>query len=393
MNKVLKHQHSQWQDDIKSWRRDIHQHPELGFNEHRTSDLVAEKLRSFGLDVHRGLAGTGVVGTLKVGTSSRAIGLRADMDALPMQEKNTFAHCSVHPNTMHACGHDGHTAMLLGAARYLAASKQFDGTLQFIFQPAEESLGGARVMMEEGLFTRFPVDAVYGMHNWPGMPVGQFGIRPGAMMASLDTFDITIKGKGGHAAMPHDAVDPVVIAGQLIGLLQTIVSRNVRPIDAAVISVTQLDAGSAYNVIPGQAVLRGSLRALNTEVQNLLKKRIAEVVNSLCSAFGASAAINYPYSCPVLWNANTETEVSVAVARNLVGDENIDTVYPPTMGSEDFAFMLHEKPGSYIFIGNGGGDQAGACMLHNPAYDFNDDAIGWGVAYWCQLAEAVLPVD
>ena len=374
--------------DITLWRRDLHQHPELAFNEHRTAGFVAAKLSEFGLEVHRGLAKTGVVGTLKRGDSPRAIGLRADMDALPMQEKNTFAHRSTVPGTMHACGHDGHTAMLLGAAAVLAQTRDFDGTIHFIFQPAEESAGGGGVMVEEGLFEQFPVDAVYGMHNWPGMPVGQFGLRAGALEASMDNFDITIQGTGAHAAMPHLGLDPIVIAAQLATALQTLVSRCISPLDSAVVSVTQIEAGSAYNIIPDTAQLRGCIRALNTQTQTDIQARMHTLVNDLCGAFGAQGELRFKPICPVLVNHQAETHIAATAARAVVGEANVDDQYPPTMGSEDFAFMLQARPGGYIFIGNGPGE--GSCLLHSSHYDFNDQVIPLGVRYWCQLVASVL---
>lgn len=377
--------------EIATWRQDIHKHPELGFEEKRTSDIVAEKLQSFGVEIHRGLGKTGVVGILRVGSSSKSIGLRADMDALPIQEANNFAHCSVHSNIMHACGHDGHTAMLLGAARYLANSRNFDGTVYFIFQPAEEGMGGGKAMVDDGLFEQFSIDHIYGMHNWPGMPVGQFGVRTGPMIASMDTFDIVIKGTGGHAAYPQNNNDPIVIAGQLIGLLQTIVSRNVIPTEGAVLSITRLDAGSAYNIIPEKVTLRGCVRALDPEVQKLIKRRMRETVDGLCAAFGAQGEINYSEITPVLVNTQAETAQAVSVACTIAGESNVEPNYPPLLGSEDFAFMLQKRPGCYILTGNGGSEQeGGACILHNAEYDFNDNAIEWGATYWCQLVETVL---
>jgi len=288
----MKEQIAAWKDEITSWRHELHKHPELAFEEHRTADFVAAKLESFGLEVHRGLGKTGVVGTLRVGDSKRAIALRADMDALPIHEANDFEYRSVNDNIMHACGHDGHTAMLLGAAKYLAATRNFDGTVHFIFQPAEEAAGGAPAMIEDGLFEKFPVDSVYGMHNWPGLAVGKFGVRTGAMMASFDTFDIEISGVGAHAAMPHTGIDPIMVAGQLISALQTIVSRNADPIDASVVSVTQVNAGDAYNVIPEKAVLRGCTRALNAETRQMIEQRIRETADGLCNAFGASCKVS-----------------------------------------------------------------------------------------------------
>ena len=381
---------AQWLPEITKWRRDIHQHPELGFNEHRTADIVAEKLNSFGYQVHRGLAKTGVVGTLRQGITSRAIGLRADMDALPIQETNNFAHCSVNANVMHACGHDGHTAMLLGAARCLAQSRNFDGTVHLIFQPAEEGMGGAKMMIEDGLFDRFPMDSIYGMHNWPGVPVGRFGVCTGPMLASNDNFDITITGKGGHAAMPHQSIDPIIIASELVGQLQTLISRNTNPVESAVLSVTQLQAGSAYNVIAEKAVLRGTLRTLSPETQSFLKLRMKETVAGLCAVKGAAGKLVFDEITPVLVNTEQETQHAIATATAVVGACNVNNQIDATMGAEDFAYMLQEKPGCYIFSGNGGIGDGEPCMLHNPGYDFNDDSIQWGVAYWCQLVETLL---
>ncbi len=384
----MKEQIAAWKDEITSWRHELHKHPELAFEEHRTADFVAAKLESFGLEVHRGLGKTGVVGTLRVGDSKHAIALRADMDALPIHEANDFEYRSVNDNIMHACGHDGHTAMLLGAAKYLAATRNFDGTVHFIFQPAEEAAGGAPAMIEDGLFDKFPVDSIYGMHNWPGLAVGKFGVRTGAMMASFDTFDIEISGVGAHAAMPHTGIDPIMVAGQLISALQTIVSRNADPIDASVVSVTQVEAGDAYNVIPEKAVLRGCTRALNADTRQMIEQRIRETANSLCKAFGASCKVDYANCYPVLMNSEDETAHAVTVARQLVGENNVNPDHTPTMGSEDFAYMLEHRPGCYIFIGNGDGE--GICMVHNAGYDFNDEAIETGVAYWCALTESLL---
>ena len=375
--------------DIGEWRRDLHQHPELAYEEHRTADFVAAKLADFGLEVHRGLAKTGVVGTLRAGDSSRRIGLRADMDALPMQEKNTFAHSSKVPNIMHACGHDGHTAMLLGAAAMLSQTPHFNGTVHFIFQPAEESAGGGGRMVDEGLFVQFPVDSVYGMHNWPGMPVGQFGLCTGAMEASMDNFDIVIQGTGAHAAMPHLGVDPIAIAAQLHSALQTLVSRSTNPLHSAVLSVTQMQAGSAYNIIPDTATLRGCLRTLDTPLQREIQARMQTLVDHICRAFGARGDITFHAICPALVNHPAETLIAAAAAAEVVGEANVDSQYPPTMGSEDFAFMLQARPGSYIFIGNGEGE--GGCLLHSAHYDFNDTIIPLGVSYWCRLVEALLP--
>jgi len=364
--------------EMTAWRRDLHAHPETAFEEHRTADFVAEKLASFGIAVHRGLAQTGVVGTLRIGTGLRAVGLRADLDALPIDETNTFEHRSRHAGRMHACGHDGHMAMLLGAAKHLAAARNFDGTVHFIFQPAEESRGGGRAMVEDGLFERFPVDAVFGLHNWPGMPVGEFGVMPGPMMASSDEFEIRIAGRGGHAAMPHQTVDPVVVGSQVVQALQTIVSRQANPVDPAVITVTQFHAGDAINVIPGVAVLRGTSRAFRPAVQDLIEDGIRRACAGIAAAHGAQITVRYERHYPPTINTPSEA----------AGAENVHTGLPPTMGAEDFAFMLQVKPGAYAWIGNGPGE--GGCMLHNAGYDFNDAILPLGATYWSRLAERFL---
>lgn len=375
------------QGEMTAWRRDIHAHPETAFEEKRTSDLVAEKLAAFGLSVHKGLGRTGVVGTLKAGSGKGAIGLRADMDALPMQEKNDFEYRSVNDGKMHACGHDGHTAMLLGAAKYLAATRRFDGTVHFIFQPAEESGGGGREMVEQGLFEKFPCDSVYGMHNWPGLPVGQFGVRPGPIMASSDIFDIELTGNGCHAAMPHTGIDLVVAASALVQALQTIPSRSVDPLEPAVVSVTQLHAGDAYNVIPGTAVLRGTARAFSPEVQDLIERRMSEICSGIAAAYGAKAKLLYTRNYPPTVNAEREAEVCASVLKRLAGAGNVIKV-PQVMGAEDFSFMLRAKPGCYVFAGNG--PVKDGCAIHNPLYDFNDEVLPLGAAYWASLAEHLL---
>jgi len=373
---------------MTEWRRDIHAHPETAFEEQRTSALVAEKLKSFGLRVHRGLGRTGVVGTLSVGSGKRSIGLRADMDALHIHEQNRFEYRSVHDGKMHACGHDGHTAMLLGAAKYLADSGNFDGTVHFIFQPAEENEGGGREMVEQGLFDKFPCESVYGMHNWPGMPVGQFGVRPGPMMASYDIFEIELTGRGCHAAMPHTGIDPLPAAAALVQALQSIPSRNVDPIESAVLSVTQIHAGDTWNVIPNTAVLRGTTRAFTPEVQDLMERRMGEICAGIAAAYGTEHKMRYERRYPPTVNAARETELCASVLERMVGTKNVARV-PPVMGSEDFAFMLQAKPGCYVFIGNGPGE--GGCMLHNPHYDFNDQVLPLGVSYWANLVERLLP--
>jgi amidohydrolase len=372
-------------------RRDIHAHPELAFGEQRTSDVVARELTSYGIEVHRGLAGTGVVGTLRAGSGGRAIGLRADMDALPIQEANTFEHRSRHDGKMHACGHDGHTAMLLGAARHLAGTRGFEGTVHFIFQPAEEHEGGGRVMIEQGLFEKFPMDAVYGLHNWPGLDVGSFALIPGPMMASADQFDVVVRGHGAHAAMPHLGVDPIVAGAAMVQSLQSLVSRNVDPVDAAVLTVAQFHAGDAYNVIPPEATLRGTVRAFRHETREALEAGMKRVCEATAAAHGAKAEFSYKRGYPPLVNWPEQTEIAAGVLEQLVGKERVHRKFPPTMGSEDFAFMLQAKPGCYVFMGNGQGAGIPGCMLHNPGYDFNDEAIPVGVSYWVRLVERCLP--
>ncbi|MBE0619173.1 MAG: amidohydrolase [Burkholderiales bacterium] len=376
--------------EMAEWRHDVHAHPETAFEELRTSAMVAQKLESFGLGVHRGLGRTGVVGTLSAGSGSRAIGLRADMDALHIHEKNTFDHRSQHEGKMHACGHDGHTAMLLGAAKYLSESRNFDGTVHFIFQPAEEGEGGGREMVEQGLFEKFPCESVYGMHNWPGIPVGQFGVRPGPMMASFDIFEIELTGRGAHAALPHTGVDPIVAASALVQALQTISSRNVDPIEPAVVTVTQIHAGDTWNVIPDAAVVRGTTRAFEPKVQDLLERRVREICAGIAATYGVQIKVRYERRYPPLVNAAPETEICTSVMQTMVGAENVLRA-PPTMGSEDFAFMLQAKAGCYVFIGNGPGE--GGCMLHNPHYDFNDQILPLGASYWVNLVGHILRAD
>lgn len=370
-------------------RRDIHAHPETAFEEFRTADIVAEKLASFGLKVHRGLAKTGVVGTLSVGHSSRTIGLRADMDALDIDEMNSFEHVSRHPGKMHACGHDGHTAMLLCAAKYLSQSRNFDGTVHFIFQPAEENVAGGRVMVEDGLFDLFPVDDIYGMHNFPSMPVGHFGVHNGLAKASADMFQIEIHGKGAHGAHPHRSIDPIVAGAEIITAFQQIVSRAIAPMDTGVVSVTQFHAGSAMNVIPESAAIKGTCRALATDVQDMIESRMRQIVAGICSAHGLTFTFEYNRLYPVLINTPEETAKSARAAIAVSGENNVQMNMPPSMGSEDFAWMLQKKPGSYIRIGNGEGQQGG-CAVHNPNYDFNDDALPWGASYWSTLVEQEL---
>ena len=377
---------------IAAVRRDIHAHPELCFKEVRTADVVAAKLTEWGIPIHRGMATTGVVGILKNGTSSRAIGLRADMDALPMQEFNTFAHTSQNAGKMHACGHDGHTAMLLAAAQHFAKNKNFDGTVYLIFQPAEEGGGGAREMMKDGLFEKFPMDAVFGMHNWPGTQIGKFAVSPGPVMASSNEFKITIKGKGGHAALPHNGIDPVPIACQMVQAFQTIISRNKKPIDAGVISVTMIHAGEATNVIPDSCELQGTVRTFTVEVLDLIEQRMKQIAEHTCAAFDTTCEFEFERNYPPTINSAAEADFARKVMAGIVGADNV-LVQEPTMGAEDFAYMLMAKPGAYCFIANGEGEHreighgGGPCMLHNPSYDFNDDLIPLGATYWVQLAE------
>lgn len=375
--------------ELTGLRRDIHAHPELAFQERRTADLVAAELLRHGLEVHRGLAGTGVVGVLRRGASGRMIGLRADMDALPLAELNEFPHHSRHPGKMHACGHDGHTAMLLGAARHLAACPDFDGSVVFIFQPAEESEGGAAVMIAEGLFERFPVDAVFGLHNWPGVPVGEMVVMPGPVMAGTCTFEITVRGHGCHAAMPHQGVDSIIAGSQLVQALQTVVSRTLHPCDAAVVSVTQFHAGEAWNIIPEAALLRGTIRTFKPEVQEAVERAIERLCNGIGAAHGAQLAVRFDHRYPPTVNSAAEAGFCQAVAREVLGQERVLTDALPSMGAEDFAYMLREKPGCYVWLGNGPG--TGGCTLHNPHYDFNDEILALGISYWVRLVQRALP--
>mgnify|MGYP006093875043 FL=1 len=376
-------------DIMATWRRDIHAHPEIAFEEHRTAELVANKLREFGLEIETGIAGTGVVGTLTKGRGNRAIGLRADLDALPIQEANEFAHKSTHPGKMHACGHDGHTTMLLGAAKYLAEHGEFEGTVYFIFQPAEENEGGGRAMVEEGLFDRYPMEAVYGMHNIPGMPVGTFAVKPGPMMAAFDIFELVVTGKGGHAAMPHLTIDPMVVGTKIVEAYQSIVSRSIDPQDPVVLSVTQFHAGDAYNVIPNEATISGCTRCFSPKVQAQLEAQMKQVATEICHAYGASCEFSYERRYPPTVNSEIEAHLAGSVARELVGADRVNLNPKSAMGSEDFAYMLQEKPGAYIWIGNGDGE--GSCMVHNPGYDFNDEILPIGATWWVKLAETSLP--
>jgi hippurate hydrolase len=373
---------------MTEWRHDIHAHPELAFEEQRTSDIVARELESFGIEVHRGLAKTGVVGVLK-NNAGPSIGLRADMDALPIHETNEFEHRSTYDGKMHACGHDGHTAMLLGAAKYLAETRNFKGTIHFIFQPAEEGEGGARVMIEEGLFEKFPCETVYGVHNLPAMETGTFHLRTGPIMAAYDTFEIKVLGRGGHAAMPHQGIDPIVVASQIVTALQSITSRNLDPIESVVISVTQIHGGSTNNVIPDGVWMEGTTRSFKPEIRDWLKPSMQRVVDGVAAAFGATVEFDYLRRYPSTINHLAETEIAAKIAAEVVGQERVDTNTPPLMGGEDFSFMLEKVPGCYLFIGNGEGE--GACMVHNPGYDFNDEILPIGATYFSRLVETVLP--
>ena len=372
--------------EITAWRRDIHAHPELRYDVHRTAALVVEKLKSFGCDeVIPGIGQTGVVGVIRGRKGGKVVGLRADMDALPLEEETNLPYKSTVPGKMHACGHDGHTAMLLGAAKYLAETRNFAGTAVVVFQPAEEGGAGALAMIRDGLISRFGIQEVYGMHNYPGLPLGQFGIRTGAMMASADHITIDIEGKGGHAARPHLSIDTILVGAQIINQLQSIVARNVDPLEAAVVSVCMFQAGHTDNVIPQHAKLRGTARALTNEVRRTLQKRVPEIVEGTAELYGAKAEITYTNGYPVLVNHDRQTEFAADIAREIAGGDKVATDFAPVMGAEDFAFMLEERPGAFIFVGNG--DSAG---LHHPAYNFNDEVIPLGTSYWVRLAESAL---
>ena len=377
---------------VATIRRDIHAHPELCFKEERTADVIAKALTEWGIPIHRGMGTTGVVGIVKSGTSSRAVGLRADIDALPMTEHNKFAHASQHAGKMHACGHDGHTAMLLAAAKHLARHRDFDGTVYLVFQPAEEGGGGAREMMKDGLFEKFPMEAIFGAHNWPGMAVGQFALKAGPVFASSNEFRIVIRGKGGHAALPHHGIDPVPIACQMVQAFQTIVTRNKHPLDTAVISVTMIHTGEATNVIPDDCVIEGTVRTFSTEVLDLVERRMRTISEATCAAFEAGCDFQFVRNYPATVNHVAETEFARALLGEVVGADNVQE-FVPTMGAEDFSYFLEKKPGCYFLIGNGdgshreGGHGLGPCMLHNPSYDFNDDLIPLGATAWVRLAE------
>ena len=376
------------QDELTQWRRDIHAHPELGFEENRTADFVAGKLEEFGVQVHRGIGKTGVVGVLREGNETRSIGLRADMDALPILEENAFAHRSTKDGTMHACGHDGHTTMLLGAAKYLASSRNFRGQVNFIFQPAEEGIGGALAMIEDGLFKQFPCDQLFGMHNAPGMPVGKFGATPGTVTAAGAFFDIHIKGTGAHGAFPHDSVDPVVIASQMVTSLQSVVARNVRPTDTAVVSVTQVHSGDAYNVIPATASLAGTVRTFSVNTMELVERRMSELAEGIAGAHGATAEVDFRTIFHPVVNDADAAALAGDVASDLVGEDNVMRNLPPGTGSEDFSFMLEEVPGCYLLLGNA--DDEHTRPVHNPGYDFNDKAAAYGASFFAHVVETAL---
>ncbi|WP_428698800.1 M20 aminoacylase family protein [Stappia sp.] len=376
-------------EEITEWRRDIHAHPELLYDTHRTSEVVADKLKAFGLDeIATGIGRTGVVGVIKGRNtgSGKVIGLRADMDALPLDEITGKPYASTVPGKMHACGHDGHTAMLLGAAKYLSETRNFDGTVVVIFQPAEEGGAGAKAMIDDGLMDRFGIQEVYGMHNMPGAPVGTFHIRPGSIMAAADRIQIDIEGVGGHAAKPNDVVDTILVGSHIVQAVQSIASRNVDPLKSVVVSITTFNAGFTDNVIPQTAVLRGTVRTLDADVRDLAERRLKEIVPTIAAAFGAKASVNYIRDYPITVNHEAQTDFAVGIARDIAGADNVVTDVAPTMGGEDFSFMLQERPGAFIFAGNG--DTA---MLHHPAYDFNDELIPVGCSYWVKLVETAMP--
>jgi len=383
---------------LTALRRDLHAHPELAYEEARTSDTVARTLEGWGIEVHRGLGRTGVVGVLRRGGSSRTVGLRADFDALPIAEDNRFAHASRHPGRMHACGHDGHTAMLLGAAQHLARHGDFDGTVYFVFQPAEEGGGGARAMIEDGLFERFPIEAMFGAHNWPGLAAGQFALSAGPVFASNNEFRIEVVGRGAHAAMPHNGVDPIPIACQIVQGLQTILTRNVHPLDSGVISVTMIHAGDTQNVIPGRCVLQGTVRAFAIPVIDLIERRMREVAEATCAAFAAGCEFEFRRGYPPTVNHDAETIFARDLLAEAFGSDRVHE-FRPTMGAEDFAYYLQHKPGCYLLVGNGEGTHraadhgAGPCLLHNPSYDFNDELIPIGATMWVRFVERWLGRD
>ena len=379
---------NQLHEEMTAWRRDIHSYPEIAFEETRTSDFVAEKLESFGIQVYRGLAKTGVVGTLGNG-SGGSVGLRADMDALEMEEESGLEYASKIPGKMHACGHDGHTAMLLGAAKYLSETRKFRGTVHFIFQPAEEMAGGGRVMVEEGLFEKFDVEGIYGMHNWPNMPVGKMSVRAGPAMASAASFEIIVRGQGSHAAAPHQGIDPIMIASQVVMALQTISSRVTNPVHGIVISVTQFNAGAAINVLPDQAILRGTARSFAQDANISIEPLIRRIAGNTAMAHGGEIELDYSHLYPVLINSEKESQFALRVAEEVVGKSNIYPECPPSMASEDFSFMLNERPGCFMRLGTGF-ESRETYPLHSARYEFNDDVLPIGASYWARLVESIL---
>ena len=380
---------TEFHDQMTAWRRHLHTCPETAFEEHETARFVADRLAELGIRAHRGLAGTGVVGTLEGGRGTgKAIGLRADLDALHIEEKNDFAHRSRNPGKMHACGHDGHTTMLLGAAKYLAETRNFAGTVHFIFQPAEENEGGARVMIEDGLFGTFPMERVFGMHNMPWLGVGEMAVRPGPMMAAFDIFEIAVAGHGTHAAAPHQGSDAIVAAAEMVTALQTVASRNIDAQEAVILTITQIHGGDTWNVIPEDVTLRGTIRSFRPEVQDRAEAALGRIVAGVAAAHGLDAAVRYEKRYPPTINAAAESEIAAAAAAEIVGADNVHADLNPKLASEDFAFMLAEKPGSYVWLGNGPGD--GGCLLHNPNYDFNDEILPIGASYWVRLVETCL---
>ncbi len=379
--------------ELKALRRDIHAHPELAFEESRTASLVAERLKGWGIEVHTGIAKTGVVGVIKgKKQDGKAIGLRADMDCLPIDESNTFEYKSKNKGRMHACGHDGHTTMLLGTARYLAETRNFDGTAYVIFQPAEEGGGGGQVMVKEGLFDRFPASEVYAIHNYPGLPAGSMAVRAGPVMAATDEVEVIVRGRGGHAAFPHLTVDPVVVAAHVITALQTIASRNLDPVDAVVLSLCSMQTSQtgAFNVIPDSVRMLGTVRTFKPQTRDMAEKRIAEIAGKVAEAFGASAAVRYTRGYPATINTPAQSQFAARVGEQLFGKASVITEFEPVMGGEDFSYMLLARPGAYVFLGQGGGP--GACFLHNANYDFNDEVIPLGAGYLAALVEAALPL-
>ena len=375
-------------DELVALRRDIHAHPEPAFQENRTAGIIARELERFGIAIHRGVGKTGVVGVLKAGSSSRSIGLRADLDALPLTEQNDFAHKSVYPGIMHACGHDGHAVMLLGAARYLAEHPDFDGTVVFIFQPAEEGEGGALEMIKDGLFQRFPMDSVYGLHNWPGIAAGEIAAFAGPVMAGTNRFEIILRGRGGHAAMPYLADHVIVAASQLAMALQTVTSHSLHPVEAAVVSVTRFDAGSAWNVLPEQATLRGTIRIFTPEAQGAIEAAITRLANGAAAAYGATTEVRFIPIDPPTVNSAAEAERCFCVARDILGKDKVRNKIWPSMAAEDFSCMLEQRPGCYVWLGNG--PEPASCALHSPRYDFNDEILPVGIAYWVKLAQTLL---